>query len=610
MRTVLLYFLLAVALLSSGCAMFRADPDRLQAEGQPAVEGPVRYELEVRAPGALAGLLSEHLDLQRFRRVPASEGLTIEELDRLIAQAPQEADGLLRTEGYFGSQVTVTRQAGATGSPRVLVEVDPGPRTRIHSVDLSVTGELQQRAQAGQADASRLRASLRDDWQLPVGEPFRQADWTSAKNAALGTLHAQGYPAALWRQTQARVTRAEQRASLLAQAESGPLFHLGPLRVEGLQRYPERTVTHLVDLSPGTPYTERRLLEAQDRLRQSALFEGAVLEMDIDPAVADAAPVTVRLREHPLQNATLGLGYSTDTGYRATLEHVHRQPFGLSGVLRNNLAVGNQRQLWEFDARSYPRARLWQNLIAGGVEHWRGNDEDRLAARLRAGVAQNRVRLERQFYAELQRARIDSPLGRDTADSLAGNADWTWRRVDSVLLPTRGHGGVLQTGLGYARSSTADDGPFARVLARANYYRPFATRWHAQLRLELGQVFAADNVGLPDPLLFRAGGVGSVRGYDYRSLGPEIDGVVTSGRSLLTASVEVARPIVERLPDLWGTVFVDACNAARRFADLRPKVGAGVGVQYRSPVGPLRLEVAYGFGDRQVRLHISAGVSF
>lgn len=610
MRAFFLYILLVVGALSGGCSTLRPDVERQQAEGQPAQEGPVRYDLVVQAPGPLDALLSEHLDLQRFRRVPASAGLTSAELDRLIAQVPQEADALLRTEGYFDSRVTATREQGDAGLPRVVVQVEPGPRTRIDAVTLSVAGELQQRAEIGQAVARSLREQVRDEWALPAGEPFRQQDWTAAKNAMLATLHASGYPAARWQETEARVQRSEQRASLLARADSGPLFHLGAMRVEGLERYPERAVRNLVDLSPGTPYTERGLLEAQDRLRQSGLFEGAVLEMAVDPAQADAAPVTVRLRENPLQNATLGLGYSTDTGARATLEHVHRQPFGLSGVVRNLFELGDQRKLWEFDARSYPRARLWQNVVSAGVEHWRGTDEQLFAGRLRAGLAQNRVRLDRQYYLELQRARIDSPLGRKVASSLAGNADWTWRQVDSVLLPTRGHAGVLQTGLGYARSSAAEDGPFARVLVRANHYRPVGTRWHAQLRLELGQLFAADTVEVPEPLLFRAGGVGSVRGYDFRSLGPEVGGVTTSGRSLLTASAELARPIVERLPDLWGSVFIDAGNAAARFADLRPKAGAGVGVQYRSPVGPLRLDVAYGFAAKSVRWHLSAGVSF
>ena len=55
-------------------------------------------------------------------------------------------------------------------------------------------------------------------------------------------------------------------------------------------------------------------------------------------------------------------------------------------------------------------------------------------------------------------------------------------------------------------------------------------------------------LGVPDTLLFRAGGDDSVRGYGYRTLGPEVSGVVTSGRTLLTGSAEIAHPISPKYP--------------------------------------------------------------
>ena len=50
-------------------------------------------------------------------------------------------------------------------------------------------------------------------------------------------------------------------------------------------------------------------------------------------------------------------------------------------------------------------------------------------------------------------------------------------------------------------------------------------------------------------------------------------------------------------------------RAAERFSDLRPKVGVGVGVRYRSPVGPLRLDLAYGHDIREFRVHFSVGIA-
>ncbi|MDH5340071.1 MAG: BamA/TamA family outer membrane protein, partial [Rubrivivax sp.] len=113
-----------------------------------------------------------------------------------------------------------------------------------------------------------------------------------------------------------------------------------------------------------------------------------------------------------------------------------------------------------------------------------------------------------------------------------------------------------------------------------------------------------------DSMQLRAGGVDSVRGYDYRSLGPEVDGAIGSGDVLFTSSVEVAHPIVASMPTLWGALFVDAGSAADTWRDLRPAIGTGAGIRWRSPVGTLRLDAAYGEEFRQWRLHFSIGITY
>jgi translocation and assembly module TamA len=128
--------------------------------------------------------------------------------------------------------------------------------------------------------------------------------------------------------------------------------------------------------------------------------------------------------------------------------------------------------------------------------------------------------------------------------------------------------------------------------------------------LELGQVLSPDLGSVTESLGFRAGGDESVRGYAYRSLGPVRDGAVAGGKVLMTGSVEVARPLSPALPALWGAGFVDVGDAANGWRDLSPVVGTGVGLRWRSPVGPLKLDLAYGHAVRRVRLHFSIGIAF
>ena len=64
------------------------------------------------------------------------------------------------------------------------------------------------------------------------------------------------------------------------------------------------------------------------------------------------------------------------------------------------------------------------------------------------------------------------------------------------------------------------------------------------------------------------------------------------------------------MPQLFGAIFVDGGNAADDWRGWHPVFGYGVGAHYRSPVGPLRLDVAYGQNIRQVRFHLSVGINF
>jgi translocation and assembly module TamA len=128
--------------------------------------------------------------------------------------------------------------------------------------------------------------------------------------------------------------------------------------------------------------------------------------------------------------------------------------------------------------------------------------------------------------------------------------------------------------------------------------------------VEAGHVWAPRGLEVPESLRFRAGGDDSVRGYAYRSLGPLNDGVVGGGDVLLTGSVEVARPFIDAMPSLWGALFLDVGNAALNFRDFRAQVGTGVGVRWRSPVGPLRLDLAWSPELHRARLHFSVGIVF
>lgn len=623
---------LMLALLG-GCAGLRNSPP----PSQPAAAGagaftlvtPQEHEqvsptlglrVEIDAPGPLKALLERHLDLARLSRGDSEvkrDDIDDTEWSRLIDAAPSQVRELLQTEGFFSPQVSVARSPGrASGQPDLLrLQVEPGARARVSRITIEVQGDMERAAQAGDTHAGAALARLRGDWALPPGSDFRNSTWSSAKAESLARLRGAGYANAGWSGTSADVDAERNEVRLFLVADSGPLFRLGELQIEGLVAHDVDTVRNLANARAGQPVTEALLLDFQERLQKSGLFENVSVALDNDPAKAANARVVARLSEAPLQVYTVGVGISANTGARASVEHRWRRVFGYAASARNKIEWGQKRQFWEGDVSTHARPGLYRNLIGGTVENLESDSDSVLSQRLRVGRAQDGQRIERLYFVEAERSRrvINPALTRSNALSLSVNAHGVWRHLDSVVLPTTGLTFAAQLGLGTSRGTNAQDGVFGRAYGRFTGYLPFGLMgqtWYGQARLELGQVFLRTSMVVPESQKWRAGGDESVRGYGYRSLGPVVNGAIGSGTALATASVEVARPILQSMPSLWGAAFVDAGNAANSFKELKPVVGLGLGVRWRSPVGPLRADYAWGLESRKGRLHLSVGIAF
>ena len=578
-------------------------PAPAAAASAAATNAGVRVDID--APAELKALLERHLDLVRLGKIDRSEVDESEWL-RLIDATPAQVKELLQTEGYFAPAVDLVREAD---SVRLIVK--PGQRARISRVSFEVQGALQEAATRGEPYAASTLAVLRSAWALPAGADFRNAGWSDAKATALARLRSAGYATASWLGTSADVDAQKQEVHLFIVADSGPLFRVGELQVEGRVRQDAETVRNLANTRAGAPASEALLLDFQDRLQKSGLFEAISVTLDPDPERAASAPILVRLREAPLQVWTFGLGVSANSGPRASVEHVWRRVFGYAATSRNKFEWGQKRQAWEGEVSGMAGEGLYRNLVGGAVENLITATDTVLSQRVRIGRAQDTTRLERLFFAEAERS-VRKPDGGTKATTLAlsGNFHGGWRDLDSVVLPTEGATLGIQLGLGRSRTTDAETGPFSRAYGRLVGYRPLGASWYGQARIELGRVFAKSTVTAPESQLFRAGGDESVRGYAYRSLGPLVDGAVGSGRVLATGSLEVARPISRDLPSVWGAAFIDAGNAADSLRSLSPAIGYGVGVRWRSPVGPLRLDYALAHETKKGRLHFSVGIAF
>jgi translocation and assembly module TamA len=601
---------LVAAVGLTGCAQFQRGPGAASAEATPAPSAPV-LDVSIDAPDDLAALLRRHLDITRLATLPSGETLDDTEIARLQRATPAQARDLLATEGYVEAEVTVTREPPLpTGTPRLAVAVKPGVRARVARVSMEIRGPL---AQSG--EAAVVISQWRETWTLPQNRPFTNTAWRDAKNNALARLRALGYIQAAWVQTNADIDAATGEAALSVEADSGPLFLTGDLVIEGLERQDRRSVARLADFTPGTPATESLLLDYQERLQRSNLFERVSVTLEPDPAKPSASPVIVRVSELPLQQATVSAGVSGNTGPRLGLEHLHRRIGGQRATLRNKIEWGRLRQAWEGELSSHALPGLHRHLLGGTAERLLSDTDEVNSLRLRLGRAYEAQRIERLWFFETERVITDPrdggpSLSRVTAAS--ANFHGIWRDVDSVVLPTKGQVFALESALGQVTSArVGGSGGFGRLHLRTQFWRPLGLQWYGQARADVGVVLGKRGTDVPQTQLFRTGGDDTVRGYEYRSLAlTDASGVDTGGRVMAAGSVEVARPVSPRLANLWWALFIDGGNVAERWSDLSPAWGAGVGLRWRSPVGPLRADLAYGEEVKKWRLHLSVGIAF
>ncbi|MDO8419493.1 MAG: outer membrane protein assembly factor, partial [Rubrivivax sp.] len=449
-------------LLCSGCAMFGAPPQQTPAAPARApVEAPRSAEqeqrsatlgvtVEIEAPGTLKALLERHLDLVRLG------GMTRDDIDdtewsRLIDATPAQVAELLQTEGYFTPQVMLERAPGrAAGQPDVVrVRVEPGTRAHVSRITIEAEGELERGAAAGDRHAVDTLDFLRRTWELPMGADFRNGDWRDAKANALARLRGAGYASAAWTGTGAEVDVARNEVRLFLVVDSGPLFRYGRLDIEGLVAHDAETVRNLVAARRGAPVTETLILDFQDRLAKSGLFESVNVTLDPDPAQAAEARIVARLRESPLQVYTIAVGFSSNNGPRATVEHAWRRVFGRAASVRNKAEWGGQRQAWEGELSSHPGEGLYRNLIGGAIENLESDSDTVLSQRLRIGRTQDTQRFERLYFVEAERSQRRALNDvRTDAFALSLNYHGVWRQLDSVILPTEGFTFAGQAGVG------------------------------------------------------------------------------------------------------------------------------------------------------------------
>lgn len=522
------------------------------------------------------------------------DDLTPDRVRRLHDRAPEEIGEALQPFGYYRPVVRgELRQEGERFIARY--EVDEGPAVKIASVDLQITG-------AG-ADDPEFRQITRE-FPVQQGKVLYHPDYEKGKDALVELAAENGYLDAEFDVSEVRVDLERYRADVVVHYDTGPRYRFGDVRFDQDAVDPD-LLTGYVNFKRGEPLDVDKVLELQDALSDSPYWARVEVVTRQDLAQNLEVPIEVNLVPAKPQLWTAGVGYGTDTGARGTLglelRRINRR--GHRGQIQ---LVGAETEQ-SFQASylipgPYPRTDVLSFNTAYALEDTDTAESETYL--IGAQRTQSRGGWRETLSLNYQRDDFEVGLDQGISDLLVPGASYERVKADDRIYTKNGY--RLRLGLQGAEGSLLSTSTFLQASLDGKLIRSLGDRHRLITRAEAGYMETNEFRELPPRFRFFAGGDRSVRGFGYQELGEKDEaGNVIGGQALLVGSLEYELRVLEK----WSAaVFYDTGNAFSAFGDPL-EYGAGFGIRWRSPIGPIRADMAWALSDddRPFRFHLNIG---
>jgi len=561
-----------------------------------ALAAGLAYEVEIEAPKELKDRLQKGLNLVRWRLDPE---MNAERLKRLVDEAVRESKEAAATEGYFTAQVT--SDIDSSVQPWIVrLNIEPGERTHVEHVEIRFRGPG-----ASDGEARPTRERVQEGWLLRKGQPFRQEDWNDAKRRAVRTLSGWRYAAADIAESEADIDPDSRKAALRVELETGPRFRFGELRISGTKRYPDELVQNLAPIKPGDTYDRDQVTLYTRRLLESGYFASVQAEVDSQPSAADATPLRVAVIEAPKHHFESGIGYNTDVGPKLEARYTNQDVFSRAWRFGSQLNLDEKIKNLTLNLDTPPRpGGVWNSFFTRAREQ---DIQNELTRELAFGHIFN-IGAQAAPTSFITSVHFDESHIQDgPADSRYAvyfGAKKAFRRTDELVSPREGYYATVELGGSPEQLSTRS---FVRGVVTGSLFFPAHRNGDLLFRGQAGAVASTSRQGIPSTFLFRTGGDQTIRGYAFESIGVEQDGAIVGGRRVLIGSAEYTHWVGEG----WGVAgFVDSGSAWDSGANTTIATGYGVGLRVRTPIGPIRADLAYGALNSDWRIHFSVGYGF
>jgi translocation and assembly module TamA len=569
---------------------------RRAAVDQAPLAGVVELSIEG-VDGEMRQAVFAALDIARYttRRTIGSA-----RLDRLVREAESQARAALEPFGHYRAEVEVVRTPLPDRRHRIEVGIVPGEPVRVVALEVEVDGEAR--------DDPAIVAAIAE-FRPRVGDVLDHRVYENAKAAIERALVRHGYFDRRTTERRVAVSRAESSARVRLRFESGPRYRFGARRIEGAQ-FPDAFMARFIAWDEGAPYEQQAIEATQNRLAASGFFAGLEIEPLVDERSEGSVPM--RIGTVPSNPAVWSLGAFVETGYGAGVRVGHERRWlndrGHSVRASLELSEALIETVAEYRI-PHPSAHRATWVLGAGWRDEQSNVVDGRSWRVQGGLST--IWREWSGLASINALYGDFRVGARRPDVRPQTALVVFPEVSATRVFARDRirpreGFSLSVRGRLADTALGSDVDLRQLRAEGRHVLPIGEASRLLSRLELGWTDTDQFRRLPPELRFFAGGQGSVRGYDWQSLGPlDPDGRPFGGPRVATATIEYER---EFRPAFSWAAFVDGGNV---FFDrkVRPEYGAGLGIRWASPVGPIRIDVARGFDAERGgwKLYLSAG---
>ena len=513
-------------------------------------------------------------------------------LNSLLLDAQPEIQDAAQALGYY--QLTYSSSLTQADSCwQLALRLDAGEPVKVTELTLEITG-------SGATDA--IFQPLRDSPEIKLGDSLNHGRYENLKSRIQSQATGHGYFDGHFDRASILVDPAAHSAKIELIFATEARYRLGEIRMA--HRILDEDFLRLyLNIAPGDYYDTDKLLELKSFYNASNYFSLASASPDLPHLHDDLVDIDVQLEERKRYAYSLGAGVSTDTGPRLLLGFEDRYINAAGHSLKADISTSSIKTTAQV-AYTVPLSKPSYEFLKvyAGLEKEQTDmlysDKDTL------GVSYT-------YYQHNQWLRTYGLNIEHETSRLGGQDFYSQLRIPSVSFartqtdgspyPLRGWNALARLSL--ASTALGADIDYQQFYLRGKYIYG-AGFGRLLLRSELGATRVADFARLPSSLRYFAGGGGSVRGYDYKSLGPSHNQQVIGGKNLWVTSLEYDYQV---RPNWAVASFFDMGNAANDF-NFQAKRGAGLGLRWISPIGPVRIDLAQALdAPKGWNLHISMG---